>query len=727
MNIESNNQTTGQPPPDTTTPANGNGHPRPSQPAAASSTSPRPADNARPERRRRWPLDLFRRGTDSATNEQGDRPKRPGGSARRSWLLFLGLLLFNYFVIARVVPDQADRPEIPYTLFRQQVEQGNVVEVTTRGDTIQGSFKEPVKNPQDPQDTSAHKDFTTHLPIFADPGLERLLLDGGVVINARPLEEPRSWWMNLLLSFGPTILLIGAFLWLSRRASAGLGGAMGLGQSRAKRYDQNAIEGKVTFQDVAGIEEAERELVEIVDFLKDPHKYTRLGGVAPKGVLLVGPPGTGKTLLARAVAGEAEVPFFSMGASEFVEMVVGVGASRVRDLFRQAREAAPAIIFIDELDAIGRSRGGGFMSGAHSEQEQTLNQILTEMDGFSSREGVIILAATNRPDVLDAALLRPGRFDRRVIVHPPDRAGREAILRVHTRNIPLAKDVDLVALAKATPGLVGADLRNLVNEAALGAARRNAEYVYQRDFMDALEKAILGPARDLVLSPADREKVAYHEGGHTVLGLVVKGADPVNRVTITPRGQALGVTYQRPEDDRHNYDEVYLRARIVGALGGRAAEELVYGTRTTGAENDMEMATSLARSMVTRWGMSERLGPVTLAPRDQGYLGQSEMWGMPGPRPFSEATARMVDAEVRMILDDCYQIALDQLKTRRPALDSLVAALLEHETLDESEILRVTGLSRQEAETPPGLAPAERSEAPSSASASSILEADLSS
>jgi len=502
---------------------------------------------------------------------------------------------------------------------------------------------------------------------------------------------------------------------------------MGLGQSRAKRYDQDTVQDKVTFQDVAGIEEAERELVEIVDFLKDPHKYTRLGGVAPKGVLLVGPPGTGKTLLARAVAGEAEVPFFSMGASEFVEMVVGVGASRVRDLFRQAREAAPAIIFIDELDAIGRSRGGGFMSGAHSEQEQTLNQILTEMDGFSSREGVIILAATNRPDVLDAALLRPGRFDRRVIVHPPDRAGREAILRVHTRSIPLAKDVDLVALAKATPGLVGADLRNLVNEAALGAARRNAEYVFQRDFMDALEKAILGPARDLVLSPADREKVAYHEGGHTVLGLVVKGADPVNRVTITPRGQALGVTYQRPEDDRHNYDEVYLRARIVGALGGRAAEELVYGTRTTGAENDMEVATSLARSMVTRWGMSERLGPVTLAPRDQGYLGQSEMWGMPGPRPFSEATARMVDTEVRLILDDCYQIALDQLRSRRPALDALVVALLEHETLDEAEILRVTGLSRQQAETPPGLAPADRPEVPASTAATSIVEADRSS
>ncbi|MFN0070421.1 MAG: ATP-dependent zinc metalloprotease FtsH [Chloroflexota bacterium] len=723
MSLEHGNQSPGQPPPVAPPhPVSGSGDG--AKPAGVSTANQRPLGQPEPGPRRRSIFEIFRRRSEPATTNPTDGNKRaPSHSARRSWLLFLGLLLFNYFVIARIVPDQADRPEIPYTLFRSQVETRNVVEVTTRGDTIQGTFREPVVYPAEGlPDSRSTKDFTTHIPIFADPGLERLLIDSGVVINARPLEEPRSWWMNLLLSFGPTILLIGAFLWLSRRASAGLGGAMGLGQSRAKRYDQSTDNQKVTFQDVAGIEEAERELVEIVDFLKDPQKYTRLGGTAPKGVLLVGPPGTGKTLLARAVAGEAEVPFFSMGASEFVEMVVGVGASRVRDLFRQAREAAPAIIFVDELDAIGRARGGGFMSGAHSEQEQTLNQILTEMDGFSSREGVIILAATNRPDVLDPALLRPGRFDRRVVVHPPDRKGREAILRVHTRTIPLSKDVDLESLAKATPGLVGADLRNLVNEAALGAARRDAEYVFQRDFMDALEKAILGPARDLVLTPADREKVAYHEGGHTILGLVVKGADPVNRVTITPRGQALGVTYQRPEDDRHNYDEVYLRARIVGALGGRAAEELVYGTRTTGSESDMEMATSLARSMVTRWGMSERLGPVTLAPRDQGFLGQSDIWGSPGPRPFSEATSRMVDTEVRVILDDCYQIALEELRARRPTLDALVAALLERETLDEPAILMVTGLSRQEAETPRRLVDAVRTEGVAGASSVSALE-----
>ncbi len=339
---------------------------------------------------------------------------------------------------------------------------------------------------------------------------------------------------------------------------------------------------------MAGIDEAKGELAEIVDFLKEPAKYTRLGGEAPKGVLLVGAPGTGKTLLARAVAGEANVPFFSIGASEFVEIIVGVGASRVRDLFKNAREAAPAIIFIDELDAIGRARGTVSLGGSNSEQEQTLNQILTEMDGFSSREGVIVLAATNRPDVLDPALLRPGRFDRRVTVNPPDKLGRAKILQVHTRGVPLANDVDLNDIASSTPGLVGADLRNLVNEAALEAARKNEDRVHQADFLDALERLVLGAARPLVLSQAERERVAYHEGGHAVVGLVLPDADPVHRVTIMPRGQALGVTYQRPDDDRHNYGEEYLRARITGAMGGRAAEELIYGTRTTGAESDMQ-------------------------------------------------------------------------------------------------------------------------------------------
>ncbi len=624
-------------------------------------------------------------------NSLGETGKQLG----KNLLLVLLFLVAYNVLFSALSPAPPSRVEVPYTFFRQQVETDNVIDITSRGDLIQGTFKQAVTYPPGDQNAVTSDKFTVYLPQFADPGLEQLLRDHNVVINARPIEEPRSWWLTLLLSFGPPVLLIGAFIWLSKRAAGQMGGGVfGLGKSTARRVDQPEEGGKrVTFEDVAGIEEAERELAEIVDFLKDPQKYTRLGGTAPKGILLVGSPGTGKTLLAKAVAGEAGVPFFSMGASEFVEMIVGVGASRVRDLFKQAREAAPAIIFIDELDAIGRARGGMMISGGHSEQEQTLNQILTEMDGFSSREGVIVLAATNRPDVLDPALLRPGRFDRRVPVQPPDRNGREAILKVHTRNVPLASDVDLREVASATPGLVGADLRNLVNEAALQAARRGADAVHQRDFMDALEKIVLGPARQLLMSHEERERVAYHEGGHTILGLVVPGADPVNRVTITPRGQALGVTYQRPEDDRHNYDEGYLRARIVGTLGGRAAEEIVYGTRTTGAENDLEQATNLARQMVTRWGMSEALGPVALAGRDNPYL-SGDAYGMGASKPFSESTAQLVDAEVRRILDECYERALQLLRQYRDALERLVQALLDQDTLDEQDILRVTGLPR---------------------------------
>jgi cell division protease FtsH len=403
----------------------------------------------------------------------------------------------------------------------------------------------------------------------------------------------------------------------------------------------------------------------------------------------VGAPGTGKTLLAKAVAGEAGVPFFSMSAAEFMEMIVGVGAARVRDLFKQAREHAPAIIFIDELDAIGRARGQ-FTIGGGSEQEQTLNQILTEMDGFSSRAGVIVLAATNQPDVLDKALLRPGRFDRRVVVNLPDKVGRAAILKVHTRSVPLAADVVLEELAGATPGFSGADLKNVVNEAALLGARRDQEEVARKDFFDALEKIMLGPERPILLSREDRERIAYHESGHAVLGLLVPGADPVHRVTIVPRGQALGVTYQRPSTDRYNYPEAYLRARIVGMLGGRAAEEIVYGTRTTGAEGDIEQATGLARNMVTRWGMSEKLGLVQLAPRANPYLGGAHAYG--ADRPFSEATAQTIDAEVQRIIGESYDEALRLLRANRNVLDVLVAALLEKETLDEAEILAVTGL-----------------------------------
>ena len=645
----------------------------------------------------------------------------------RTWLWFLGILLANYLLMRFFVPGPDAPVTVPYTLFKEEVGKGNVEAIHSQGETITGRFKAPVTYPpageknaapnresrkadeksaaptgQESQKASeagasprgapkAISNFTTTVPSFVDPGLEKFLIDNGVEISAKPIAEEGNPLLNLLFGFGPALLFIGFYIWMFRRMAqqgGGMGGLMGIGRSKARRYDQEK-DTKVTFNDVAGIDEAENELVEIVDFLRDPKKYTRLGGTAPKGVLLVGAPGTGKTLLAKAVAGEAGVPFFSMSASEFVEMIVGVGAARVRDLFKQARENAPAIVFIDELDAIGRARGQVAIGGS-SEQEQTLNQILTEMDGFSSREGIIVLAATNQPDVLDKALLRPGRFDRRVVVNLPDKAGREAILRVHTRSVPLAKDASLAEIAATTPGFSGADLKNLVNEAALLAARREQNEVRYKDFLDALEKIVLGPERPLLLSRADKERIAYHEGGHAILGLVVPGADPVNRVTIVPRGQALGVTYQRPDSDRYNYPEAYLRARIVGMLGGRAAEEIVYGTKTTGAESDIEQATGLARQMVTRWGMSERLGLVQLAPRDNPYLSGPN--GYAGVRQFSEQTAQTIDAEVLKIIGESYDQAKRLLSAHRKQLDALAEALVARETLNEQEILDVTRL-----------------------------------
>jgi cell division protease FtsH len=589
---------------------------------------------------------------------------------------------------------------VPYTFFKQQVVEGNVAEVTSAGDAIHGSFKTEVTYPAespaaeeqadgtngatDAQKPVTSKQFKTQRPTFADPGLEALLEEKGVVVNA--LSETGPAWLNFLLGFGPTILLIGAFIWLSRRAAGTAGGGIfGLGRSRAKRYTEG--QQNVTFADVAGIDEAENELIEIVDFLKNPDKYQRLGGMMPKGVLLVGAPGTGKTLLARAIAGEAGVPFFSLSASEFIEMIVGVGAARVRDLFKQAREAAPSIIYIDELDAIGRSRGAGAALSGHDEREQTLNQILTEMDGFDPREGIIVLAATNRADVLDSALLRPGRFDRRIVVQRPDRAGRAAILKVHTKKVPLAPDVSLDRLAAETPGLVGAELRNLVNEAALLAARRGKAAVDSDDFAESLQKIMLGPARNILLNPADRERTAYHESGHALLGLLVPGSDPVHRVSIVPRGMALGATYQLPVDDRTSYSEDYLLARITSALGGRAAEQLIYGVVTTGAENDLQQVTEIARMMVLRWGMSEKLGPISFgAARDLTLPPAFQQ------QPYSEATAELIDAEVRRIVEKCHQDADRLLAENREKLEALARALLEAESLDEKEIRTVTGL-----------------------------------
>jgi cell division protease FtsH len=627
----------------------------------------------------------------------------------------LGILALNYFLGKFFFPDPVAPAKVSYTLFKEEVKKGNVKEIYSKGSSITGTFHKAVTVPPVTKrqlDTLSVEDreklkersveattFLTELPSFIDPGLEKLLSDNGVVIRAEPIQEEPNSLTSFLITFGPALLIIGFYVWMLRKArqaggAGGFGGFMGMGSSKAKRFDKEK-EKKVTFQDVAGIDEAENELVEIVDFLKNPQKYTRLGGTAPKGVLLIGAPGTGKTLLARAVAGEAGVPFFSMSASEFIEMIVGVGAARVRDLFKQAREHAPAIIFIDELDAIGRARGSMTLGGS-GEQEQTLNQILTEMDGFSSKEGVIVLAATNQPDVLDKALLRPGRFDRRVVVNLPDKTGREAILKVHTRNVPLDKDADLQIIASTTPGLSGADLRNLVNEAALLAARRDQEAVSLKDFMDALEKIVLGPERPILLSQEDRKRIAYHEAGHAILGLVVPGADPVNRVTIVPRGQALGVTYQRPETDRYNYSEEYLRARIIGILGGRSAEEVVFGNRTTGAENDIEQATQIARGMVTRWGMSDALGMIQLAPKTNPYLG-NQVGGF--SKPFSEQTAREIDEEIHRIINECHDDARRLLREHRAALDALANALLENETLSENEILQVTGLKRLRAVT----------------------------
>ena len=638
-----------------------------------------------------------------AGGSPGQTPKATMPPAS-TWLWFLGLMLVNFLLFQALFPSPEKPVKVPYTLFKQEVALKNVLRVYSRGENLTGRFTKSVTYPARPDSTTGLmprpvKSFATTVPAFVDPGLETLLINNGVEISAEPIEKEANPLLTFLFSFGPAIAFIAFYVWLYRRAGKQGGGFSlfgGMEKSGARRVDQTTAE-KVTFADVAGIDEARNELVEIVDFLKDPSKYTRLGGTSPKGVLLVGPPGTGKTLLARAVAGEAGVPFFSMAGSEFVEMIVGVGAARVRDLFKQARESAPAIIFIDELDAIGRARGQYAVGGA-SEQEQTLNQILTEMDGFSTRQGIIVLAATNQPDVLDKALLRPGRFDRRVVVNLPDKKGREAILRVHTRQVPLAADVNLEEVAAETPGLAGADLRNLVNEAALLAARRTHEAVYQKDFSDALEKITLGPQRPIILGPDDRKRIAYHEGGHAILGLVVPGADPVHRVTIVPRGMALGVTYQRPEADRYNYPEEYLRARIVGALGGRAGEEVVFGTRTTGAENDIEQATSIARNMVTRWGMSDRLGLVQLAPPENAFLGTSYDGG---GKPYSEETAAAVDEEVQRIMKESHEQAVALLKEHRRELDALAAALLEHETVDEQELLRVTGLSRARAsETP---------------------------
>ncbi len=643
------------------------------------------ADEARsPDPRTPLPPRDPKRG-DMRVERAPEKPPMLPWSGRRFLAILAALFLLNWVIVNIFAPAE-ERISVPYNpTFLEQVRAGNVKEISSRGDTVQGEFDEPVEYEGDEA-----TQFETEFPTFADDReLSELLTDENVTINAEP-PDSRSLLETILFSFGPTILLVALFVFLMRRA-AGAGGAGGMlgqfGRTRARRVESETQ--TVNFEDVAGIDEAESELVEVVDFLRNPDKYAKLGARIPRGVLLSGLPGTGKTLLARAVAGEAGVPYFSSSASEFIEAIVGVGASRVRDLFRQAAEAAPAIVFIDELDAIGRARGGGGGAlGGHVEREQTLNQILTEMDGFDPASGVIVLGATNRPDVLDPALLRPGRFDRRVAVQPPDSVGREMILRVHTRSVPLADDVDLGRIAQTTPGMVGADLANLVNEAALTAARRGQTQVSSADFANALERIVLGAERKILLGDEDRRRIAYHEGGHAIVGILTPGADPVRKVSIIPRGQALGVTLSTPEDDRFNYSEEELRAKIRVSLGGRVAEEIVFGDATTGAESDIQHVTGIARGMVARWGMSDKVGFVTVAAQQgQGIL-------LPGAEPASEATQELVDHEVRRIVEEQHERTRRLLTDNRERLDALAEALLEHETLDEVDAYAAAGIDR---------------------------------
>jgi cell division protease FtsH len=630
-----------------------------------------------------------------------EQPKPPPPHRLRGfWILLVVLLAVNWLLVLLAQPGGQPRVTVPFSpYFIQQVQAGQVKSISSKGGTIQGTFASKVRYPADDKKATPTTLFATEVPSFWNgPSLTALLQDKHVQVNAKPTTSGTSVLAEILLGFGPTLLLVGLFYFLARRASAGGGaGALGnFGRSQARRVNPEQI--RVTFADVAGIDEAKGELTEIVDFLKTPDRYARLGGRIPHGVLLFGSPGTGKTLLARAVAGEAHAAFFSIAASEFIEAIVGVGAARVRDLFGKAKEAAPSIIFIDELDAIGRSRQGSVgITGANDEREQTLDQILTEMDGFDSNQAVVVLGATNRPEILDQALLRPGRFDRRVAVQAPDRVGRAKILEVHTRSMPLADDVDLDTLAATTPGMVGADLANLANEAALLAARRGHDKVHMADFTDSLEKIILGAPRGILLNEEDRERTAYHESGHALVGMLTPEADPVRKVSIIPRGMALGVTLSTPDSDRVSYSREDLEAKIKVSLGGRAAEEVVYGKITTGAESDIEQLTQVARQMVGRWGMSDKLGPVTLLPSEsQGPL-------FPGARETSPQTQWLVDEEVQRIIEDAHDEATRLLSEHRDQLDALAHALLQAETLDAPDAYAAAGVAMRPVEVAPAV------------------------
>ncbi|MFJ2827123.1 ATP-dependent zinc metalloprotease FtsH [Streptomyces sp. NPDC087263] len=609
------------------------------------------------------------------------RRKMPGG-----WggLILTALVVYLIANLVLSFFNDGDEPTISYTEFSKQVDDGNVTKIYSTGDAIQGQLKNALDNPEG---DGKYTKFKTQRPSFADDQLWENLDKHNVTVTAEPVVQQRSFLSNLLISLAPMLLLVVLWIFIARRMRAGMGGAGGMLGRKAppKPVELQPGAQRTTFADVAGIDEVEGELNDVVDFLKNPDEYRKMGAKMPRGVLLAGPPGTGKTLLARAVAGEAGVPFFSASASEFIEMIVGVGASRVRELFGEARKVAPSIIFIDEIDTIGRARAGGSGMGGHDEREQTLNQILTEMDGFSGSEGVIVIAATNRADILDPALTRPGRFDRVVNVSPPDRGGREAILEIHTRGIPLAPDVDLAQVARSTPGMTGADLANLANEAALLAVKRKQDQVTRADLSEALEKVQLGAERPLVMPAEERRRTAYHESGHALLGMLQPGADPVRKITIVPRGRALGVTLSTPDADRYAYTEEYLRGRIIGALGGMAAEHVVYGVVTTGSENDLEQVTNLARGMVARWGMSERVGRLSALPNDA-----QQAYGLSA----APATLDSIDHEMRRIVDECYEEACQKLRDHRGQLDALAEALLANETLEEADAYRIAGVKR---------------------------------
>ena len=582
--------------------------------------------------------------------------------------IFIALIVFGLFNLFSNTSTERNNIDLSYSQFLDEVGNGSVKDVVIRGNNINGSF----------DDGRAFKTYAANDPTLVDRLNER-----GVNISAAPLDDGYPSLLGVLISWFPMLLLIGVWIFFMRQMQGGRGGAMGFGRSKAKLLTEN--KNKVTFNDVAGIDEAKEELVEIVEFLRDPRKFQKLGGRIPKGALLIGPPGTGKTLLARAVAGEAGVPFFTISGSDFVEMFVGVGASRVRDMFEQGRRNAPCIIFIDEIDAVGRSRGAG-LGGGNDEREQTLNQILVEMDGFDTQEGIILVAATNRPDVLDPALLRPGRFDRQVVVPNPDILGREAILKVHIKKISVAPDVDIRTIARGTPGFSGADLANIVNESALLAARKNKKIVTMIDFEEAKDKVMMGSERrSLVMSQEEKELTAYHEGGHAIVALNQSASDPIHKATVIPRGRALGMVMRLPERDQLSLPREKMLADITVAMGGRVAEEIIFGDKkvTSGASSDIEMATKMARNMVTKFGMSEKLGPLQYGENEEEvFLGRS----VQKHQNVSEETAKLIDSEIRKIVDSCYDLAKKILNDKINDLHTLAKGLIEYETLNGDEI-----------------------------------------